>query len=177
MKKQALFYVFAFLISCIPFQKKQNDDGHNFVDEQNLNWRALNAYVGKYSKDTDFFKNELVKSQLKKILNDDYNAYLDFVESAGYGMIEKLDNIIYGDVSIMHVGGYNSLFFINLEERKMYLFWLNSTVIEKDYKIYGKRPIPDQIKKIIEDDMNMGFGHVARFDFYKDSLLINLKSN
>jgi hypothetical protein len=65
MKKQALYYVLAFFMSCTPHQKKQNKtlqtNDFNFVVEQNLKWKALNSYVGKYSKDTDFFKNELVK--------------------------------------------------------------------------------------------------------------------
>jgi hypothetical protein len=177
MKKQFLCYVIAFLMSCTPLPKKHNEtlqaNEHNLVDEQNLKWKALNAYVGKYSKDTDLFKNELIKDELKKILDDDYEEYMKFVRSAGYG-IEKIDNIICCDVSIMHVGGYNSLILINTEEREVYLFWLNSSVSEKDYKIYGKRPIPEAIKKIIVDDMNTGWGHVARFDFYNDSLLINV---
>ncbi len=178
MKKQFLCIVIALLISCTPPEKKRNETfqstDYNFVNEQDLNWKALNAYVGKYSKETDFFKNALVKSQLKKILNDDYNAYLDFFESAGYGIIEKVDNIIYGDISLEHIGGYNSMILINTVERKMYLFWLYGTVREKDYKIYGERPYPEAIKKIIEDDMNTGFDHVARFEFHKDSLLINV---
>lgn len=181
MKKQFLFYVLAFIISCTPIQKKQNEtlkaNEHNLVVEQNLTWKALNAYVGKYSKDTDFFENALVKNELIKIMADDYKEYMKFVESAGYGIIEKVDNIIYGDVSFVHLGGYNSLFLIDTENCEMYLFWMNGTVREKDYKIYGTRPITEKIKKIIVDDMNTGWGHVARFDFYNDSLLINLKSN
>lgn len=184
MKKQTLFYVLAFFLSCTTIQKKQNETlqatDYNFGVEQNLNWGLLNAYVGKYPKETDIFKNELVTNELKKILNDDYDAYLNFVESAGCGIVEKLDDIIYCDISMEHVGGHNSLFLIDTKEFEMYLFWLNGTVREKDYKIYGKRPIPILIKKIIVDDLNTGWGHVARFEFHYDSLLINVvnpKSN
>ena len=178
MGKQVLFYVFVLLLSCTSVHKKQNETlqttDYNFVDKQNLKWKALNAYVGKYSKDTDLFKNVLVENQLKKIMGDDYNSYMNFVEAAGCGIFEKLDDIIYCDISLVHVGGYNSLFIIDTKEFEMYLFWLNGTVREKNYKIYGKRPIPETIKKIIEDDMNTGFDHVARFEFHKDSLLINV---
>ena len=183
MKKQALYYVFALLISCTPIQKKQNEtlkaNEHNLVDEQNLKWRELEDFVGESSKEADIFKNDLVKNELKKILVDDYEEYMKFVRSAGYG-IEKIDNIICCDVSIMHVGGYNSLILINTEEREVYLFWLKSSVSDKDYKIYGKRPIPEAIKKIIVDDMNSGWAHVAVFKFHSDTLeitLINPKSN
>lgn len=177
MGKQVLFYVFVLLLSCTSVHKKQNEtlkaNEHNLVDEQNLTWKALNSYVGKYSKDTDFFKNDLVENQLKMILADDYEDYMKFVESAGCGVVEKIDNIIYGDVSMMHVGGCNSLFLIDTEERDMYIFWLTKTVREKDYQIYGKRPIPETVKKIIVDDMNTGWGHVATFVFHRDSLAIN----
>ncbi|HCY77676.1 MAG TPA: hypothetical protein DHV28_17325 [Ignavibacteriales bacterium] len=159
-------------------QKKQHEtlqsNDVNIVDEQNLKWSELDAYVGKYSKDTGFFENDLVKTELKKILDDDFNAYMKFVETAGYGIIEKVDNIIYGDVSMMHVGGYNSLFLIDTKKREMYLFWMNGALRDKEYQIYGTRPIPETIKKIIEDDMNTGFGHVAKFYFKNDHLEINV---
>lgn len=186
MKKQFLCIVIALLISCTPPEKKRNETlqstDHNFVNEQDLNWKALNAYVGKYSKETDFFKNALVKTQLKKILNDDYEKYMKFVGSANYyGIIEKLDNIIYTEVSLMHVSGCNSLVFINANEPEVYLFWLKGSVRKKDYQIYGKLPIPEIVKKIIVDDMNSGWGHIAEFVYKKnDSLLIsiiNLESN
>jgi hypothetical protein len=184
MGKQALFYVLALFLSCSPPEKKQNETSqstdYSFVVEQNLKWKALNAYVGKYSMDTDFFENELVKNELIKIMADDYKDYMKFVESAGYGMIEKVDNIIYCDISLEHAGGYNSLFFINTEEREMYLFWMNAAVHQKDYKIYGERPYPEAIKNIIENDMNTGWGHVAESVFVEDGLEINLlnpKSN
>jgi len=184
MGKRALFYVLTFFLSCTSVQKKQNETlqttDYNFVDEQNLNWKAVNAYVGKYSRETDFFENEIVKTELKKILDDDFNSYMKFVESAGCGIVEKLDEIIYCDVSMEHVGGYNSMILINTVERKMYLFWLNEVLWNKEYKIYGDRPYPKAIKNIIENDMNTGWGHVAEFDFVKDCLEINLlnpKSN
>lgn len=178
MKKQFFCCVFAFIISCTQPQKKQNETlktiEHIVVDDQIIKWRELDAFVGSYSKDTVFFENDLVKTELKKILNDDYNGYLDFVESAGYGMIEKLDNIIYCDISLEHVGGYNSLFLIDTEKREMYLFWMNAAVRQKEYKIYGERPYPEAIKNIIENDMNTGWGHFASFKFSNDCLEINV---
>ena len=177
MKIQFFCYVFAFFMNSTPLEKKQNETGYNFDNKQNLKWRELDAFVGSYSKDTGFIDNELVENQLKKILGDDYNSYMRFVKSAGSGIVEKLDDIIYCDISLEHISGYNSLILINMKEREMYLFWMNGTVRDKNFKIYGKRPIPLQIKKIIEDDMNTGWGHVARFEFKNDSLLINLKLN
>jgi hypothetical protein len=55
MKKHVLCYVLAsIIISCTPIQKQQNEtlqaNVYNLVDEQNLNWKALNPYAGKYSK-------------------------------------------------------------------------------------------------------------------------------
>lgn len=173
MKIQFFCYVFAFFMNCTPLEKKQNETGYNFDNKQNLKWKKLNAFVGSYSKDTGFIDNEIVENQLKKIMGDDYNSYMRFVESAGSGIVEKLDDIIYCDISLEHIGGYNSLILINADERKMYLFWLNGTVREKEYKIYGKRPIPINVKKIIEDDMNTGWAHVAVFRFHSDSLEIN----
>lgn len=177
MKKQFFCCAFALIISCTQPQKKENEtlkaNEHNLVDEQIIKWRALNAYVGKYSKDTDFFENEFVKNELIKIMADDFKNYMKFVETAGYGIIEKVDNIIYCEVSMEHVGGFNSLLLIDTEKGQMYLFLLNGTVSEKDYKIYGKRPFPEAIKKIIENDMNTGWGHVAMSVWIKDSLLIN----
>ena len=178
MKKQFLCFVFAIFMSCTPHQKKQNKtlqtNDFNFVVEQNLKWKALNSYVGKYSKDTDFFKNKLVRFELKKILDNDYEDYMEFVESAGYGIIDKVDDIIYTEVSVMHVNGYNSLLFINTKELEMHLFWMNGSIGDNENKIYGKKPIPERVKKIILDDLNTGWGHVAEFDFVENGLEINL---
>lgn len=161
-------------------QKKQHEtlqsNDVNIVDEQNLKWSELDAYVGKYSKDTGFFENDLVKTELKKILDDDFNAYMKFVETAGSGIVEKLDDIFYCDISLEHIGGYNSLFLIDTEKREMYLFWMNAAVRQKYYKIYGERPYPEAIKNIIENDMNTGWGHFASFKFSNDCLEINVIS-
>lgn len=136
-------------------------------------WNGLKKYVGTYSKETDFFKNEIVQKELKRILGKDYKSYREFVSYAGCGEIEYQYGLIYGDVSQLHIGGYNSIFFINIHEKKMYLFWLTGSVIEWQYKIYGNRPIPVNVLNIISENMNTGWGHVASFRVDKDSIFMD----
>ncbi len=148
---------------------------HKFKS-QTTSWNDLKKYIGTYSKQTDFFRNPLIKNELKKILGEDYKSYQSFVSSAGCGEVEFKYGLIYGDVSQESVGGYNSLFFINIKSEKIYLFWLTERVWDKKYKIYGDKPTPANVLNLITEDMNIGWGHVATFKAEGDSINIHLNN-
>jgi hypothetical protein len=131
--------------------------------------------VGTYPSHNDFLKNKLVNNELKSILKGEYSSYLEFLDLAGCGAIELKEGILVSDNSQLYVGGYSSIILIDLANKKTYLFWLKSDVGEKDVQIYGERPIPTSIIKIIEDSMNSTWGHIASFKFSADSIQIKLK--
>jgi hypothetical protein len=139
------------------------------------NWVSLKKYIGTFPKNTDFFKNPIIVNELKRILGADYKSYCDHVTLSGCGAMMSQDNLIYGDVSQLHVGGYGSEIFIDLQKRKIYLFWLPGMVRDKKYKIYGDKPIPQNILKLFVDNMNEGWGHVVNFSIESDSIKIDLK--
>ena len=146
------------------------------VQEVNApDFESLMKYVGKYPKQTDFFENPIVTEGLKEILKEDFTTYIDFVSKAGCGEMNYKYGLIYGDVSQLHVSGYASLIFINCKEEKMYLFWLKETVREKNYKIYGDKPVPVNVLNLIVQEMNISWGHVANFSTQADSIKIELK--
>jgi len=145
------------------------------LDTNSANWNKLMNYIGAYSKKTDFFTNPIIKAELQRILGPDLKSYYEFIELSGCGEISYKYGLIYGEVSQDHVGGYSSLFLVNAKEKKMYLFWLKKMVRDKDYKIYGDKPIPANVLNIIEQEMNIGWGHVAIFKIIDDSINIQLK--
>jgi len=144
---------------------------------QTSTWDSLKKYIGTYSKDTNFFQNSIIKNEMKRILGNDYKNYQSFFSLAGCGEIEFQYGLMYGDVSQEHVGGYNSIFFVNIKDKKMYLFWLQRTVGDKQYKIYGDKPIPADVLNLIEKEMNIGWGHVATFKVKSDSIDIHLNED
>lgn len=186
MNKLILYLtVFLFSINSGQAVRKYTVDKKNSINtiervslqpnKQQNDWQDLKKYIGKYSKGTDFFKNPIVKNELKRILVSDYKLYQEHIAFSGCGEISYKYGLIYGDVSQLHVGGYSSLFFINIKDKKMYLFWLKETVRAKKYKIYGDKPIPSNVLNIIEEEMNIGWGHVATFKVKGDSIVIEPK--
>jgi hypothetical protein len=142
---------------------------------QKSDFENLKKYIGKYPKQTDFFDNPIIRKGLKEILKGDFSNYMNFVSMAGCGEMNYKYGLIYGDVSQLHVGGYSSLIFIDIDDKKMFLFWLKETVSDKKYKIYGQKPIQANVLNLIEQEMNISWGHVANFSIQGDSILIELK--
>jgi hypothetical protein len=137
-------------------------------------WSTLNKYIGTNTWETDFIKNPIVKKELKRILGADYKAYLNHVTASNFGFVEKKGNLICAEISQEHCAGFNSIIFIDIQEKKMYLYWLKSSVSDKKYAIYGDKPIPHKILNLIVENMNKGWGHVARFSSEKGGIKIEL---
>jgi hypothetical protein len=185
MNKLYIFLILIFLASCTTKEsqnsidrtslRSSNDTLHSKPNIQTSNWNDLKKYIGTYSKDTDFFQNTIIKNELKRILGSDLKAYEEHLALSGYGEIEYKYGLMYGDVSQLHVGGFSSLFFVDIRNKKMYLFWLDGTVGAKKYKIYGDNPIPANVLNLIEQKMNTSWGHVAKFSVKGDSIDIETK--
>ena len=139
---------------------------------QTSDWSSLRKYIGAYSCDAKFYENPIVKIELKRILRKDYSAYQDFCRLSGCGEIGFKHGLMYGDVSQLHVGGYSSLFFVDIEKRRMFLFWMPGRVGELKYKIYGDKPIYPSVLNLISQEMNVAWGHVATFKVQGDSISI-----
>lgn len=188
MNKQCILLVltFALLTSCFRTEKKQavqeketkivkTDTTTLKSEPQALNWNELKKYIGTYSNQTDFFDNSIIKNELQRILGSDFKLYQEHISLSGGGEINYKYGLIYGDVSQLHVGGYSSLFFINIRDKKMYLFWLTGRVRDKKFKIYGDKPNPANVLNLIEEEMNICWGHVADFKIKDDSINFLLK--
>jgi hypothetical protein len=91
---------------------------------------------------------------------------------AGCGGVERIHGLLLLDVSQSHVGGYDSQIYIRESNGELFLFWLKSTVLEKKYKFYGPKPIPFEVSRAVESNLNEGWGHVAKFTVRGDQLEI-----
>jgi hypothetical protein len=136
--------------------------------------RDLAKYVGTYPCTNGLLKQPVLLSSLKQILRGDYEAYREQMKFSGCGAIERRDGFLLMDVSQMHVGGYTSLIFVRLRDGALFLFWLKSTVAQKEYSFYGQKPIPAPVSKIVESELNATWGHVAQFHVHGENVRIEL---
>jgi hypothetical protein len=125
--------------------------------------RDLAKYIGTYPCTNGLLRQPILLSSLKRILDGDYNAYREHMKFSGCGAIEKRDRFLLMDVSQLHVGGYTSLIFVRLQDGVLFLFWLKSTVAQKEYRFYGPKPIPAAISQTVEQELNTTWGRVAQF--------------
>lgn len=139
--------------------------------------RDLVKYVGTYPCSSGLLQQGVLLSSLRKILGGDYQAYREHMGMSGCGAIEKRDGFLLMDVSQLHVGGYTSLIFIRPSDGAVFLFWLKSTVAEKQCSFYGQRPIPTTIRQIVESELNEEWGHVARFSVHGENVEIRMNDS
>ncbi len=133
----------------------------------------ITAQVGKYpAPEGKFFESACLVAGLKQILGADYPAYHEFLGGCGCGRLEQADGFVFADVSQPHVGGFGSMFFVDVKNEKLYLFWLKASVLDKEYQIYGDRPVPAVVLAAIAKNLNECWGHVATFKFTGEKLVI-----
>jgi hypothetical protein len=132
---------------------------------------TLARHVGEYPCATGLFGARALQAALRAVLGDDYGAYLEHVQFSGCGAIAWQGPFLLMDVSQLHVGGYSSFILVNPKTSEMWLFWLPGTVSEKKWKMYGRKPVPDDVSKIVVDQLNSTWGHVARFSWREGSLV------
>jgi hypothetical protein len=137
--------------------------------------RDLEKYVGTYPCSNGILKDPVLLNALKSILGRDYRAYREHMQFSGCGAIERRDDFLLMDVSQLHVGGYSSLIFVRINDGKLFLFWLKSTVSEKQWQFYGQKPLPETVKRNVEIEMNSEWGHVAQFKMRGEILDIELR--
>ena len=133
---------------------------------------ALNDHLGEYPCQTGVLAAPVLRASLKSVLGADYPAYEEHMSLSGCGAIEQRGEWILLDVSQLHVGGYDSLILVRPSDGAIYVSWLRSQVLQKQYKLYGPRPIPDAVKQAIVDNLNQGWGHVASFRWNGEELQI-----
>lgn len=124
-----------------------------------LNLNLYAQLIGTYQSEKFL---GLINKGLRNSLGKDYPKYKEFVEDCGRGEIEFRYGFMYEDVSISHVGGYESMVFVN-EGLEVYVFWINSRIKIGDYMVYGPKPIPNAVLDIIVQEMNPVWGHVGHF--------------
>lgn len=175
----------SFLLSLVLFiPLVAYSQGKGRVPQNAISADSIMLYVGRYPCSDragkghwwnhGFLAIPFVRDGLKGILGKDYKAYLEFLAFSGCGPIESTADLLSVDLSQLHVGGYDSILFVNIVSKDVHLFWLNGTVGEKNYKIYGRHPVPSEIMKMIVDNMNSGWGHVANFTAVGDSIAIEM---
>jgi hypothetical protein len=90
----------------------------------------------------------------KETLRSDYQAYRQHIAFSGCGPLELRDGYIFADVSQLHVGGYTSFIFIHSNDATTYVFWLKGTVRDKEWELYGPKPVPDAVLHTVEAELN-----------------------
>ena len=119
-------------------------------------------------------RSPVLLKALSQVLKEQYAAYHDHMSGSGCGAIEQRGDYVLLDISQLHVGGYSSILLVRKRDGALFLFWLSSTVSERQAHVYGPRPVPADALAIFEHDMNVGWGHVACFTASRDSLAIDL---
>jgi hypothetical protein len=87
------------------------------------------------------------------------------------------DGFVFADVSQLHVGGYTSFIFVRPIDGTTYVFWLKSAVRDKDWQLYGPRPVPESVLRTVETELNTEWGHVAQFRLDGQNLIILLNKH
>ena len=139
--------------------------------------RDLVKYVGTYPCTNGLLRDKVLLSSLKNILDRDYSAYREHMALSGCGAIEKRDGLLLMDVSQLHVGGYTSFILVRVEDGAVFLFWLRSTVTDRQWSFYGQRPIPTAISQVVQSELNTTWGHVAHFSVHGDQVDIRLNDS
>jgi hypothetical protein len=134
--------------------------------------RDITRFLGTYPCDNGLLRSPAILSALRKTLGQDYREYRQHIALSGCGSLEMRDKYVFADVSQLHVGGYTSYILISPSDRTTYVFWLKSTVREKDWAFYGPRPIPETVLHIVETKLNEAWGHVANFRIVDQNLMI-----
>jgi hypothetical protein len=136
--------------------------------------REIGRFVGTYPCETGLLDSPAMTSALKTTLASDYGAYEQFVALSGCGAMEMRAGFVFADVSQEHVGGYTSFIFVRPTDGTTYVFWLKSTVWDKDWELYGPKPVPESVLHTIATELNTGWGHVAHFRFDGQNLVITV---
>lgn len=136
--------------------------------------RDLERYVGTYPCRNGLLKDPVLLDALRSVLGNDYAAYKDHMKFSGCGAIEQRADLLLLDVSQLHVGGYSSLILVRPSDGKLFLFWLKSTVAEKQWQLYGERPIPGSVSQAVQTELNTTWGRVAHFTMRDENLAIEL---
>ena len=136
------------------------------------------SQVGKFPWRTGpFLKSPCVVKELQRILGEDFKDYYHrFLGVCGCHQIEKEGNFVWAELRVHHVGpGWGSMLFFDVKKEKMHLFWVKSSIPEGDIKIYGERPLPEEVRSTIVKTM-MGTWHHLNASFVGNEVRITLKS-
>ena len=137
--------------------------------------REIGRFLGTYPCANGLLSSPALTSALKTTLGSDYQTYRQHVALSGCGAMVVRDGFVFADVSQLHVGGYTSYIFVRPTDGAMWVFWLKSAVWDKNWELYGPRPIPESLLHTTEVELNTGWGHVAEFRFDRENLVIKLK--
>lgn len=113
----------------------------------------IGRFVGTFPCETGLLNSPALRAAFKRTLAADYAEYLKHISISGCGKLEMRGQYAFADVSELHVGGYTSYIFVRPDNGAMYVFWLNSTVAQKQWAFYGPKPIPDIVLQTVADDL------------------------
>ncbi len=136
---------------------------------------ALPRYVGTYPCANGVIIAPVVQEALKRALGADFTAYQKHIGLASCGPVEREGQFIVMDESRMGVAGHTSYIFVRLPDEAVYVFWLKSLLTERNYQVYGPRPVPKEVMDSIVRRMNEGWGRAAQFTARGDKLDIVIK--
>ncbi|QYY37099.1 hypothetical protein [Ruficoccus sp. ZRK36] len=125
----------------------------------------IRSQVGKFCvpQRCYFFHSTCIRAELKRILGDDFEEYLRHLAHSGSSMLTLEGDTVSVDVSQLHVGGFTSLLYFDLQKETIVLFWMRAGVLEQDHAVYGDKPVRADILDSMVSSLNSTWGHVAEF--------------
>lgn len=134
------------------------------------------SQVGKYPKTGGpFLKSPCIVKELQRILGKEFKDYYHrFLGTCGTYQIAQKGDVVWAFKGETSVGpGWASILFFNLKTEKMHLFWVRSSVVEGDIRIYGDLPLPEDARFAIAKEYE-SWRHVDTA-FVGDEVRITLK--
>ena len=132
------------------------------------------SQVGKYPSNLGpFLKSPCVVKELQRILGKDFKDYYHrFLGTCATFQIEQKGHIVSVLKGQTGVGfGWWSTLFFDVKKERVHLVWIKSSIEEGEIKVYGDRPLPENVRSSIISEME---GWNAAF--VGDELRIPLKS-
>ena len=151
-----------------------NSSGDEFDAQAIRRISDAGSQVGKYPRTGGpFLKSPCVVKELQRILGKDFKDYYHrFLGTCATFQIEQKGHIVSVLKGQTGVGfGWWSTLFFDVKKERVHLVWIKSSIEEGEIKVYGDRPLPENVRSSIISEME---GWNAAF--VGDELRIPLKS-
>lgn len=127
----------------------------------------LPAHLGEYPCRNGLLESPVLRTALQDVLANEYEDYLEYVRRSGCSPIAKRGSWILLDVSQVYhrEGGGTSFILVDPQSARVYVLWLPWHYNLREAKVYGPRPVPRDLSRIIVDELNSSRGDGESFSW------------